>query len=283
MLDIYCVTHKPLAIPKIAGLHTYQVGNDEFCYGDFRDNTGKSIAEKNSTWSENTALYNVWQNHQSIAVGFCHYRRFLLPGSLNSRMQADLDRAKIEYPTTHMKNYSSGAILPEPTLFKHLAQSEQSYQQGFIDLLNGVDIVLPKPNSLPQGGFLAQYAQSHPVWPFYELLTIMTRWAPNQARDIQKYFDSYKKAYWSNLFVMQWELFDNYCEFMFPLLFELEKRIALPDKPYQKRVFAFLSERLLNYWIYKESLTKAEIDWCMTEAVDKSSEAHQCIVAANAK
>ncbi len=175
-----------------------------------------------------------------------------------------------------MRNYSSGAILDQSTLFNALEQGKDSYQTFFSTMLKTADIILPHANELPSGGFLGQYHDSHPVWPFYELLTIMTKNNQTLSRGIYDFFAFQKRAYWNNLFVMRWEYFSQYCEFLFPLLFELEKKINLPEGLYQKRVFAFLSERLLNYWIWRESLNRIEVDWCMTEAVDQGREKHQC-------
>ena len=58
-----------------------------------------------------------------------------------------------------------------------------------------------------------------------------------------------------NMFVMRKHLFDQYCIFMFPILFRLLDYIKLSDDKYQHRAIAFLSERLTSFWIKQLSKT----------------------------
>ena len=59
-----------------------------------------------------------------------------------------------------------------------------------------------------------------------------------------------KKSYFGNLCVMRKVLFDSYCEWLFTIFAELEKRIDVSAyDDYNKRVFGFLSERLLLVYI----------------------------------
>ena len=54
------------------------------------------------------------------------------------------------------------------------------------------------------------------------------------------------------MFVMKKDLYQKYCEWLFSILFESEKFIKISDNKYQKRVFGFLSERLLNIFVRHE-------------------------------
>ena len=52
------------------------------------------------------------------------------------------------------------------------------------------------------------------------------------------------------MFIMKKELLDSYCQWLFDILFELEKRLDISDySANDKRVFGFVSERLMDVWI----------------------------------
>lgn len=53
-----------------------------------------------------------------------------------------------------------------------------------------------------------------------------------------------------NMWITKKEIFDKYCEWLFDILFEVEKRIDISDyDDYQKRVMGFLAERLFRVWL----------------------------------
>lgn len=65
-----------------------------------------------------------------------------------------------------------------------------------------------------------------------------------------------------NMWITRKDIFDRYCEWLFDILFEVEKRIDLTGyDEYQTRVMGFLSERLFRVWLMMqgEKITEEEI------------------------
>lgn len=53
-----------------------------------------------------------------------------------------------------------------------------------------------------------------------------------------------------NMIIAKKEFVDAYCQWLFPLLFELEKRLGMSSRDsYQKRVMGFLAERLFTVYV----------------------------------
>ena len=66
-------------------------------------------------------------------------------------------------------------------------------------------------------------------------------------------------AHMFNMFIMRRDLFDAYCQWMFDILFELEKRLDISYfDAYNSRVFGFVSERLLDVWLEKNQIAYKE-------------------------
>ena len=261
MLQIFCVTHKNIGLPNIPGLSLIQVGDAPESFAEFRDNNHDNIATKNAFYSELTALYYVWKNLKTPLVGFCHYRRYLLPPSFTQWSR-----------TCSIRTHGSGYIIPEQHLFEKLSQSQNIYQRKLIQCLGDSDIILPHPNPLPAGGFIEQYRMYHPIYPFFRMLALLAEFDNRIGLLAYQFFTQSRYAYWNNLFVTKWEIFDEYCQLLFTLLFKLEREINLPDVTYQKRVFAFLSERLFNFWVWFKGLKISTIDWCLLDELNYQKE-----------
>lgn len=63
-----------------------------------------------------------------------------------------------------------------------------------------------------------------------------------------------------NMFVMRRELCDAYCEWLFDILFELERRLDISSySTYDARVFGFVAERLMDVWLKGRHLSWREV------------------------
>ena len=87
-----------------------------------------------------------------------------------------------------------------------------------------------------------------------------------------EYLESYKEVMGKtnghrfNMFIMKKEVLDKYCEWLFDVLFELEKRLDFSQySANDARVFGFVGERLLDVWILKNGIAYKEIPYVFME------------------
>lgn len=252
---LYCISHKHIDLPDVAGMQLLQVGSEEATFGDLRDNEGRHISERNDIYSELTGHYYIWNNRVSENVGFCHYRRFLLPPGSKDW----LNRVK---PKQHG---GSGYRLPESTIMERLRETGNTYVEGFEPLLQNADIILPRSAPLRSGGMFTQYLTTHDAAPLFRALALIAEENDRMAKAAYHIMNRATHAHWNNMFIARWDLFDRYCQFLFPLLEKLEREIKLPESPYQRRVCAFLSERLFNVWMAHNRVRASLVDWCIVE------------------
>ena len=78
------------------------------------------------------------------------------------------------------------------------------------------------------------------------------------------------KGHKFNMFIMKRYAVDEYCEWLFPILFELEEKVDVSEyDAFQARLFGRVSELLLNVWLvhnkypFKEqpTITMEKLDW----------------------
>ena len=71
---------------------------------------------------------------------------------------------------------------------------------------------------------------------------------------------SVRSGHICNMFIMRKELLDEYCAWLFDILFEVEKRLDISSySEYDRRVFGFLGERLLDVWVETNKLQYKEV------------------------
>ena len=90
--------------------------------------------------------------------------------------------------------------------------------------------------------------------------------------DYYKEFSLLKKrtsAHMFNMFIMKKELMNEYCEWLFDILFELEKRIDVKQyDAFHARFYGRVSELLLDVWINTNGYSYTEIPVINMEKVN---------------
>jgi hypothetical protein len=192
------------------------------------DNEGENIAFKNNNYSELTAQYWIYKNSNDLIKGLVHYRRYFV------------------YPRFKFIIFGfNSALLKKDKVYEFL----QKY-----------DIIVPKKVYLGESSLWELYSEAH-----FEKDLLVTQ---NVIEDLYpEYLDSFKFnllsndfTFYGNMLIAKQNLFDNYSKWLFDILFEVESRIDTSEyDSYQQRVYGFLSERLLNVFIYKNNLKIKEV------------------------
>lgn len=133
------------------------------------------------------------------------------------------------------------------------AFTEQQYEA----LLQEYDIITTKELELPNS-YHYGFGAHHRIETLDETGEIIRELYP-------EYYESFmtlvhgNKTYFGNIMVAAKPVYDEYCRWLFTILFELQKRIDLTfEDDYHKRVFGFISEFLLLVWVRTRGLRALE-------------------------
>jgi len=234
-IKILVAYHKNFPILKTNVLIPIQVGRSisKEKLDMIGDDTGKNISNKNPNYCELTALYWAWINQNKLDnpdyIGLFHYRRFF-----------DFKDSGEQFFYDFSKKTCDNFGLNDETIIKYC----QNY-----DIISApiIDVHPPfKDNKTISVKKL--YKISHRLSDLKTTLKVIKEKYPDYYQPAKDYFNSKKSSYF-NMVIMKKEIFNNYCQWLFDILFEVEKRIKIPSDPYQSRVFGFLAERLLNIYI----------------------------------
>lgn len=216
---IYIATHKKFNVPNLNGYCALQVGAEgKEKYGYLRDNIGNHISGKNANYCELTGLYWIWKNTDDSYKGLVHYRRYFGRNNLSNKIS---DICSYEY---------------------------------LLNCLKSVDIVLPYVEYFKQNAKEEILLHCCTEEIFDKLRQIIETKYPDYIETYDRYFNENKASLFNMLFCKR-EIFDAYCEWLFSILFVLEKQVDLAKlNTYQQRLYGFFSERLLNVWVIKNKL-----------------------------
>ena len=219
---ILVITHKNYEFPSDNIFQPIFVGeNKPGSSGYLSDDLGENIAQKNESFCELTGLYWAWKNHlfdSAKYIGLVHYRRYFKGKTLTLKGK---------------KIASENELLP---------------------LLKEYDCILPKKRNYFIETIYSHYKNAHHIKDLELIKRIITKIHPSYLPTFEQVMNG-KKIHLYNMFIMKKEHIYSYCEWLFPILFILEKQIDISNYDnYQKRIFGFLAERLFNVWILHNKL-----------------------------
>lgn len=226
---IIVATHKKYQMPEddiYMPIHVGREGKEDIGYTP--DNTGDNISSKNAFYCELTGLYWAWKNLDADYIGLCHYRRHFTCAKRIPKM--------------------------EDEKFKILLNREQVEK-----LLEETDIILPKKRKYYIENLYNHYKHTMHIEPLDETRKIIEEQCPEYLVEFDK-LHKRTSAHMFNMFVMKKKYFDDYCEWLFDISFELEKRIDPKQyESFHARYLGRISELLLDVWINTNNLKYKEI------------------------
>ena len=236
---IAVATHKPYEMPEDACYLPLHVGADlkpDVCKDIQQDNIGENISSKNAFYSELTGLYWMWKNCNAEYKGLVHYRRhFKSP--------------KPQQATTGLQGVAD----------------ESDYLKLFDD---GVQAVLPKKRNYYIETIEQHYRHTLPEEQLDTAKKVVAEVSPECLSAFESVLSG-KKAHMFNMFVMQRDCFDAYCDWLFNVLFKLEEELD-PSKydAFHARYLGRISERLLDAWLMTNNIKYSELKTLSPERVN---------------
>lgn len=230
-MDIIIVvaTHKKYQMPEEDMYMPIQVGKaikkDDLYEGD---NTGDNISAKNPNYCELTAMYWAWKNLKADYLGLAHYRR-------------------------HFCNNDHFLGIRRGTLKKVLSFEKAS------ELLKKYDAILPQKRHYWIETIMSHYEHTHKIDDLLKTREVISRIQPDYLPSFDKVMKR-RSAHMFNMFVMKQNIFHDYSDWLFSILFQLEKEIDLTSySPYEARVFGYISEILFDVWLDKHQINCIEL------------------------
>jgi len=209
------------------------------------DNTGENISKLNRYFNEMSAIYWAWKNQKALNmpeyIGLMHYRRHFIFSENNYSEYTWLNNSPIYSYEYIDKKYME--LINE----KHI-----------IKLINSYDIIAShqyNANNLSDGHYyrnckerFEEIAKVSPIW-YEKMEQIIFNDYPEFTEEIH-YLANKPEHYLCNMFVMKKELFNEYCEFTFNVLFKLyEEFKTIENDIWQTRAIGFLAEFLTSIFI----------------------------------
>lgn len=195
------------------------------------DDTGDNISSKNRTYCELTGMYWAWKNlHDADIIGLCHYRRYFDFHHQN--------RGGLPYTAIGSDRFAGTDFSIPPEMIAKIRKG---------------NIVVARRLTY-QYSMYAHYCVNHVSEDLRVLEEVVKEMSnADTYSNFRKFFLCSNSLSPFNMFIMDRQTFEEYCGWLFPILEEVEKRLHIDGRSdYQKRVFGFMAERLLNVFLYSK-------------------------------
>ena len=200
--------------------------------GMLHDDEGNNISQKNPSYCELTAQYWAWKNLEADYYGLFHYRRYF-------------SFAEKKFPTNYFADVPFEAN-DEKTL-QEIGLTEERMRE----VIEQYDFILPEQGQFVDKSTIREQYNESPQHRPEDLscaLEILQEKYPHMMDAANKYLDG-RHGYFCNMFIMKKEIFFDYCEWLFSILEEHEKRRDFSQySPSEYRVSGYLAERLLGVY-----------------------------------
>ena len=227
-VKVIVASHKKYRMPQDVMYLPLQVGAEgKEDLGLTRDDTGENISDLNPSFCELTGMYWAWKNVDADYIGLVHYRRHFALKKKRNPWDSVLTYEQISKYLGRIR-----AFVPVKrryyieTLYSHYSHTHYAEQ---LDITR--DII----------------AERYPEY-------------------IESFDESVNKrsGYMFNMMIMESQLFDEYCRWLFDILFELKERLKDAEfDNFQGRFYGRVSEIIFNVWLNEKikngELSKKEI------------------------
>lgn len=208
------------------------------------DNIGDHISERRMSFCEFTVQYWAWKNAEADYYGLCHYRRYL--SFAERRYKAD------EYNMVYVPSLM-------PTGKRRFGLSDSQHIAEQVSDCDGVISEYADVANIPTPA--GKKASVREMWDAYDgvflkksvidlMFYLIEQMSPLYLQSAHEYFSGDRHRGF-NCFVLKKELFQRLCQFQFPILFELERRLDTTGySQTMLRTPAFIGEMLYGIFLY---------------------------------
>lgn len=204
-----------------------------------KDSTGENIFEKSPIYGELSAYYWIWKNFEQKTdyIGFCQFYHFM-DFTSDSKVFAPFNLIYLDEFAQLFENYT---------------------EENVLDFTQGFDVVVPA--QIPLNTTLyEQYLKSHGKEDLGLATNVIKEIYPDYAEAVNAAMSANSMFPLGNV-IMKKEIFNDFCEWLFGLLAEVEKRIDWNNYGRYRDIVSssFAAERFLSIWLEKNSHLKIKI------------------------